>query len=421
MACQPIHPDQLVVGLYVRLDLPWTEHGFFSSSFKIKSEKQIAKLKGLKLEQILYDPDRSEAQPLALEGAPPAQVAVAETAAPAVPPAVEETPDLQGDMRDQRQRLNRGRKRYGEAAGKVRKIMQGLMSQPERAAAAAGEIVGDMVSDLVDDPEASVHLVNLTGMTEGSYYHAINVTILSLMLGKQLGLERDDLTHLGTGALFHDIGHSEVPPRILRKPPPLTKAEEDFMAMHPEYGARIAKRMGALPAPVIEIIEQHHEMVDGSGYPKQLKGEQISRLARIVAVVNAYDNLCNPLHSGPALSPYEAMSLLFSKQKTRLDQAILAKFIASMGVYPPGTVVRLTNGAIAIVLSVNPGALLKPVVLVYDPDVPKSDATILDLQREQGLQIKESVRRSALAPAALEYLDLTGSVSYIFESGEAKR
>lgn len=406
-----IHPKQLCIGLYVHLELSWLEHGFLSNHFKIKNEKQLADLRKLGLEQIHYDPDKSDTQPLPLTATPPT-----ETEAITTPTAAElEKAERQRKLKARRQSMNRCQKAYGQTVGKVRTLMQNIMSQPAMAVESAGEMVGGMVEDLMADQEATVHLVNMKGKSESSYFHSINVTILSLMLGKQLGLDKATLQQLGIGALFHDLGHTEIPGKILRKTTPLSKAEQDFFQMHPVYGVKLAQRLGTLSPEAIAIIAQHHEMADGSGYPKGLKGEQISLPARIVAVVNAYDNLCNPLDSSKALSPYETMSLLFARQKARFDGEILTAFITNMGVYPPGTVVRLADGRFASVLSINPKALLMPKVMVYEPAIPKAEALILDLQ-EEGIQIAESLRRGQLPGEVMDYLDLADNVNYIFDS-----
>lgn len=414
-----IHPSQLRIGLYVHLDLSWMEHGFFSNNFKIKNEKQLVDLRKLGLKQIQYDPARSDVEPLPLQRKTTAAAEASSALSAEERQQQLEKAERQAKLRKRRQSLNRCEKAYGQAVGKVRALMQNIMSQPAMAVEAAGEMVGDMVGELMADQEATVHLVNMKGKSESSYFHSINVTILSLMLGKQLGLDKDALQQLGVGALFHDLGHTEIPGKILRKTTPLSKAEQDFFEMHPTYGVKLAERLGTLPPLAIEIIAQHHEMADGSGYPKGLKGEQIVQLARIVALVNAYDNLCNPLDSSKSLSPYEAMSLLFARQRARYDQQILTSFITHMGVYPPGTVVMLADGRTATVLSINPKSLLMPKVMVYEPSIPKSEALILDLQ-EEGIEIAESLRRSNLPQEVMDYLDLADNVNYIFDTNPTK-
>ncbi len=415
-----IKPSQLCIGLYIRIDLPWMQHSFMTNSFKIKNEKQLAELKSLGLRQIAYDPQRSDAEPLPLEE----RSSEPEEASAVLPERNQKMwEEKQGrivKMKERRVRLNRCEKEYTKTVSSVRNVMRNLMSQPKAAVEEADEMVAEMVGNLMVDQETTVHLVNMKGKSEGTYYHAINVSILALMLGKQLGLDQAQLQQLGLGALFHDLGHNETPEKILRKSEPLSKAEEHVYRLHPQHGARSAVKIGTLPPESIEVILQHHEMLDGSGYPKGLKGDQISELAKIVAIVNAYDNLCNNLDPKKSCTPYEAMSLLYSKERQRYDEEKLTTFITKMGVYPPGTVVRLSNAAIAVVMSVNPDALLQPKVMVYDLQIPKTEALILDL-KEEDVKVVESLRLSSLPQEVLEYLNLGETVNVYFDSSPGNK
>jgi hypothetical protein len=137
--------------------------------------------------------------------------------------------------------------------------------------------------------------------------------------------------------------------------------------------------------------------------------------ARIVALVNRYDNLCNPNIPSRALTPHEALSLLFAQGKSKFDTTILASFVKMMGVYPPGSAVQLTDERYALVVSVNSSRPLKPRVLVHDPQVPSDEALLVDLEREAQLGIRRSVKPLALPREALDYLSPRPRVAYFFE------
>ena len=176
----------------------------------------------------------------------------------------------------------------------------------------------------------------------------------------------------------------------------------------------IGRRMGLAPA-VLAVIEQHHEHADGSGFPRGLGSERMSVAARIVALVDRYDYLCNPASPAKALTPHEALAQLFSQGKSQFDTAIMAAFIKMMGVYPPGSAVQLTDDRYALVSAVNSSRPLKPRVLVYDPAVPPDEALLLDLQNEPGLGIRRSLRPLALPRPALDYLSPRPRTAYYFE------
>ncbi|MCP3671879.1 MAG: HD-GYP domain-containing protein [Gammaproteobacteria bacterium] len=408
-----VEPSQLCIGMFVSLDLSWMQHPFMTNSFKIKNKKQLAELRGLGLKRIKYDPAHSDAEPLPIK--PERELK-----------EVIQTPIRDEKMWQEKQirikkmkartiRLNRCEKSYSKTASSIRNMMHNLMSQPKAALEEADTMVSSMVDSLVSDQEATMHLVNMKGKSEAAYFHAVNVTILALMLGKQLGLNEEQLKHLGVGAIFHDLGYNEIPNRVLLKKEELTKAEQDLIKMHPLYGVRLANRIGTVPPEAVTIIEQHHEMQDGSGYPKGLKGKQISELAQIITIVNSYDNLCNKKDAGKSLTPYEAVSMLFAKDKQKYDFNKLTLFITNMGVYPPGTVVKLTNNDIAVVTSINTSDLLSPRVMLYDPCIPSTEALIIDL-KEEGLKITESVRLSMVSDEIRSYFNLGDSVNVYFDS-----
>jgi HD domain len=164
-----------------------------------------------------------------------------------------------------------------------------------------------------------------------------------------------------------------------------------------------------------KVVEQHHEHADGSGFPLRLASDRMSVAARIVALVNRYDNLCNPSLPSHALTPHEALSLLFAQGKSRFAAAILGGFIRMMGVYPPGSAVQLSDERYAIVVSVNAGRPLKPRVLVHDRAVPPDEALLLNLEAEPQLGIRRSLKPIALPREALDYLSPRPRTAYFFE------
>ncbi len=172
-----------------------------------------------------------------------------------------------------------------------------------------------------------------------------------------------------------------------------------------------------LPAPVLDIIRHHHEAMDGSGYPDRQQGESISRLTRVVAIANTFDNLCNHINPGKSLTPSEAVSQMFAKQRSQFDPTALKVFIHSMGVYPPGTVVRLSDDIWGMVVSVNAHQPLKPVVLIYDPEVPKEEAILINLEEEPEFKVTGTCRPGDLPREVLEYLSPRRRVTYYFSEG----
>jgi putative nucleotidyltransferase with HDIG domain len=244
--------------------------------------------------------------------------------------------------------------------------------------------------------------------------HALNVTLISMLMGRTFGLAAADMIDLGVGSLMHDIGKLDLPDRVRHREEHFSAAEQRLYEEHVAMGMVQARKMG-LSAGASLVIAQHHEHADGSGFPLKLNTDRMSALARIVALVNRYDNLCNPNITAKAMTPHESLSMLFAQSKSKFDTAILGAFIKMMGVYPPGSTVQLTDDRYALVVSVNSSRPLKPRVLVHEPKVPSDEALILDLERTEGLGIRRSLRPQQLPPNTLAYLSPRPRVAYFFE------
>ncbi|NMG74610.1 HD-GYP domain-containing protein [Aromatoleum diolicum] len=402
-----VNVDQLQVGMFVSLELSWLDHPFLVNSFRITSEKQLQTLRELGLRKVAYDPARSEAAPLAAEH---------ET-------ATRETPRIEADelqlieakrrraagMLEQRERIQSCEKAYGESVDSAKNVIADILRDPARATAQAGAMVGALASTFLDDDGATVMLVASRKRDDATHQHALNVMILTMILAKGLGLKREIFEAAGMGALLHDIGTSRISPIILRSKQ-RSRHEETLYRLHGEYGMQM---VGEHVIPSVRgVIRDHHECVDGSGFPAGRKGAQINALARMVAIANRYDNLCNPHSLADALTPAEALSQMFAREAAHFDPFMLAAFIRELGVYPPGSFVRLSTGSIGIVIAVTPGNTLKPTVLVYEPGVPRREALVLSVAETEDVRIECVLKPSTLPQAVVEYLNPRMNLTY---------
>lgn len=418
MSAEPpyVLPEQLCVGLYIHLDLSWMDHPFAFDNFKIRTQAQIDRIRSLGLARIRIDPARSDCDPL-----PPPR----REAAPA-PREVVAVPDpaLLAELAEKRRRIeeiarlrneiDRVERQFLRAAESMRKINRECYGNPEGALAEAEAVIGQLVQTALSDDDVKVHAINQQ-LGDDVYFHALNVSMLAMILGRAIHLKADELQVLGMGALFHDIGLIEVPGAILGKSEPLSRAEQALYELHTQHGLKIGRRM-RLPAAVQTVIAQHHERADGSGYPAGLSGHQISLPARIVALANAYDNLCNPPRAPSGLTPAEAIALLFKQQREHFDDSLLRLLIRCLGVFPPGSVVELTDQRFAMVLSVNPLQAIRPALMLYDPEVPKEAALLLDLATApESLKIKRALRPNQVPRDVLLYLNPRARVTYAID------
>ncbi|WP_374502220.1 HD-GYP domain-containing protein [Zoogloea sp.] len=414
-------PEQLCIGVFVHIDLPWFSHPFSFNSFKIRSAEQLAILRTLGVSHFRYDPDRSDVQPRGMAAPQPALVPPPEPPVedPATHSALASKQERIARLAQRKRQVIEVEKALMKAAGVMRNIGKNLFARPKECLEEVDELVSQMVTAFLDQPEVALHVIGEHAGGEEAYYHGLNCSILSMMLAKELDFARAHCQILGVGALLHDIGLNDIPDRVARPRHELTAPERNLRQLHCEYGVRLGKQIG-LPEPVLRIILQHHELADGSGFPNKLKGDQIDPLARIVSLVNYYDNLCNPADLAKAMTPHEALSLMFAQRRAKFDTRALQVMIRCLGVYPPGTVVKLSNDAIALVSSVNPAKPLRPWVTVYDASIPKDEAIMLDLEEEPDINIAKALRPIQLPPEVYEYLSPRKRVTYYFDADSRK-
>ena len=409
--------DQLSIGLYVYLDLKWFEHPFAFNNFKIKDEEQIRTIRSLGLPKVRYDPDRSDMKP-----PPPAPVEDVAKEAPVLKehPGLVVKRALIEKIKQQRETAARIENAFVDTAKTIHAVEKNLLTQPEKTIEQASQLVEQIADSILSAPDLAIHVMGDSIGGEDMYFHSLNVTMLSLMMARDIKMPNEAVQALGMGALFHDVGRREIPASILMKAEPLTQAERNYYEMHCQYGVEIGKKLKFLPA-TLAIIHEHHEMFDGSGYPRRIKTEAIHLLARIVAIANYYDELCNPVNIANALTPHEALSTMFAKLRMRFDPKLLQVFVRCLGVYPPGTVVQLSNGAIGMVATINTAKPMRPMVVVYDPSVPKDEAILLDLEAEAEVNVAKGIRPAQLPREIYNYLSPRKQVSYYFDAGSPNK
>jgi putative nucleotidyltransferase with HDIG domain len=318
-------------------------------------------------------------------------------------------------MRERRANAERIESAFIHTATAIRDIEKNLYRNPTATVEQANQLVKKVMDSILVSPELAIHVMGNRLGGEELYFHSLNVTMLSLMMAREIKLPGSVVASLGLGALMHDIGETELPDKIRKKVGAMTLAERNFFELHCQYGVAIGKRLSFAPA-VLSIIEQHHELSDGSGYPAQLKGDAIHLMARIVVIANYYDELCNPPLITDALTPHEALSLMFAKLRGKFDAKILPVFIRSLGVYPPGTIVQLSNGAIGMVSTVNTSSPMKPTVVVFDTDIPKEEAILLDMDVQSEVNIAKALRPAQLSREVYTYLSPRKRISYYFDT-----
>ena len=400
----------LEIGLFVDLEMGWSEHPFLFSQFLIKTKKDITAIKRLGIKSITIIPSKCKVDLPKIEESDAEED---EESAEALWDEKKKHVDQAREYREKRRDVAR---RFHEQAKKVRKLTSQMKSEPANAIFNADEVVEDIVSQFDTEGDLVTNLINLGSGEHNTYNHSVNVTMLSLLLGSVEELNVEEMRQLAMGALLHDIGMIEVPGSIVMKKTPLNRAERDILQRHTLHGKKLTERVRNLPKGCLDIIEHHHEFLDATGFPHQLAAPQLTKLTRIVAVANTYDNLCNPKDISKAVTPKTALAMMYTKYKDKLDRELVEHFIRNLGVYPPGTVVRLDDGSIGLVISVDPKNLLCPEVLLYNPDIPKEDALIVALAEQPELKVQDVLTPDQYPSRIYSYLGIEERIGYFVES-----
>jgi HD-GYP domain-containing protein (c-di-GMP phosphodiesterase class II) len=417
---------ELRIGMFVHLDLGWMSHPFPLSSFRITSEEQIATIRSLGLQTLRWVPEKSELTPApasaaAGDGSAPAPAVGAQAAdgaaAAAEPPA--EHPE-QAAARERRNQLARQRaaatlveNQHAEAGRAWREAQELVRVRPEQARRDTESLTRALLDKMLVDGELCVRLLS-TQAGDHSSLHALNVAVISMLMGRSFGLGTDEMMDIGVGALLHDVGKLDVVDRLRHDDEQMSTVERNHYREHVSLGVSQGKRMALSPGALL-VLAQHHESADGSGFPLRLTQDRMSMASRIVSIVNRYDNLCNPPVVARAMTPHEALSTLFSQHRSKFDGTVLNAFIRMMGVYPAGSLVQLTDDRYAMVVGVNSSRPLKPRVLIHDPEVPRDEALVINLEEQPDLGIRRSLGPSKLPAPALDYLAPRPRVCYFFE------
>ncbi|MDB5760991.1 MAG: phosphodiesterase [Burkholderia sp.] len=226
-------------------------------------------------------------------------------------------------------------------------------------------VIDDISESIARNTTALVSLVRLKNQHDYTYMHSIAVCALMIALARQLNLDPEAVKQAGAAGLLHDIGKMTVPSSILNKPGKLSDDEFETVRQHPQAGHDLLKQAGEVGDIAMDVCLHHHEKMDGSGYPHRLKGEQISLYARMGAICDVYDAITSDRAYKQGWPAAESIKKMASWCDSHFDQQLFRAFVKSVGIYPVGTLVRLTSGRLGVVIEQSETSLLTPRVRVF--------------------------------------------------------
>lgn len=343
-----VNVGDLQNGMYVtELDRPWVGTPFMFQGFLIETDEELEQLKSLCI-FVIVDETQSK-------------VAVGSVGKPAddsgTPSKTDSVPKLPI------QSVGRPPKTRASVQENIGQMLTNAKSGEPIDIKESQKIVARLVQQSTNH-NLMMQMSNLRNRQDRNAGHALNTAILAIAFGKHLGHSEERLNYLGLGAILHDIGKARIPNEILNKTGKLTDEEMTLVKRHPNDGYEMLMAADKVPDEVLNMVRHHHERVDGSGYPTGIKGNDVPLSVGIISLADAYETLTTDNPYQPALTPVQAQQRLRTTGTESFGKDLLQDFMRFMGLYPIGSVVKLSSGDIAVVFSADPKTRMRPLIIL---------------------------------------------------------
>ncbi len=362
MAIKRVQVDQLKPGMYIHdLNCGWLQHGFLRQQFLLRSDTQIHQMHRQGMHDVYIDTDKGADLPGAPTEAEVQQVLQVQLEASGAQGA-----SLPVARVSQKEEATTAKRILGEAQGVVKDMMSDVRLGKQVDPAKALVVVDDINASVLRNPGALLSLGRIKQADNYTFQHCVSVCALMVSFSHALGEDPTSVQEAGLGGLLHDVGKMKIPNEILNKPGRLTEEEFTIMKSHAAISRELLQGTPGISETVIRIASEHHEKMEGCGYPLGLNGAQISKPGRMAAIVDVYDALTSNRVYHKGMEPSDALKKLLEWSGDHLDGELVQFFIRALGIYPVGSLVRLSNGKLAVVVEQQED-LLKPVVrVIYD-------------------------------------------------------
>ncbi|TCK17876.1 HD-GYP domain-containing protein (c-di-GMP phosphodiesterase class II) [Thiogranum longum] len=381
--------DGLQVGMYVaRLDRPWLKTSFALQGLAIRSKEDIERLRKV-CNYVYVDTEQGDSpdprfwivrEGTRKYGAPPTSSG-----------SPKETPGKATDSKKTDNVFTRLRTKIYQDVKPIKEEMQAAQDAHVRLQEDLTQAMGDLrnsrdldidalnksisvvVNSIIRAPGAMMLVIKLKQFDDTTYSRALGTSVWCATFGRHLGLEKSAIEQLALGGLLLDIGKSDVPVELLRKPGKLTEEEFAILRKHVDQGVRLLSRSSVsakpgdrLPREVLQMVATHHERANGNGYPQGLMNDEIPMFGRIAGIVDSFDAMTNPRHysDDDPMSPHAAINELYDLRGTLFQAELVEQFIQTVGLYPTGSLVELSNGEVGAVIAINGLRRLRPTVML---------------------------------------------------------
>ena len=364
-----VFSEDLKLGMYIsELDHPWVESPFLFQGFSLKDDEEIQQVQST-CKYVYVDTEKT---PLDIVAKLDSLSTVAKQVVKKKKPKNKKH-DIIDTEALKTVKFNKGQFtehliQARKTRDKTRSYIDNMLGEARMGKIVdtkkAKSLVAELAKNLAISIDASVWLTQLKDRDEYTAIHSLNVCVLSLTFGRALKLPEKELHELGLGALLHDIGKMRVPLKVLNKPGKLTPDEFEIMKSHPGMGYELIRSDKNLSTEVLKIVRNHHERLNGEGYPDKLAEENISYFTKIVSITDVYDAITSDRCYHDGMTPHDALKNLYEWMPGNFDARLIESFIRTIGIYPVGSIVELQTGHIGIVVSLNETHRLKPLLML---------------------------------------------------------
>ncbi|PTS82349.1 diguanylate cyclase [Pseudomonas sp. HMWF032] len=392
-----VEAAQLTIGMYVvELDRPWTDTSFLFQGFRIRQQQEIRLLQEA-CRYVWVDASRS----IGMLSQLTENLAQPDNLQPVIA-KVEFNLEIQ-----------QAAPTWHAAREESLRILQAIKMGQELDVGAVKAVIKDCVESILRNPAAMLWLARIKNSDDYTAEHSLRVSILSIALGKELGLPAYQLEQIGVCGMLHDVGKIKVPSEILNKPGALTHDELRIMQSHAAEGRKLLMSNQQITPATVDVAYSHHERLDGKGYPRGLDASKIPYFAKIIAVADSYDAINSDRIYSKGKSSLESLRILFDATNSHFDEEIVGCFIRLIGIYPPGEIVELNTGEVGIIIGCAPGNKLKPrVIRVLDAEKQPCKESIIDLT--------QTVRDAAGKPYRIREVHSSGAFGIDIEAYRRK-
>ncbi|MGM9515942.1 HD-GYP domain-containing protein [Roseateles sp. DB2] len=363
-----IPTQQVRLGMFLQsMEGSWLSHPFWKTKFVLREQSEVEALLKSGVVAVWIDVekglDTQEVEPLQMPTLPPepARPQEAQPVAAPAPAPVPAPPGARASLHDEMGRA-------AQIVSRSRAAVINLFGEARLGKAIDAEqclpLVEEVANSVSRNPSALISLARLKTKDDYTYMHSVAVCALMVSLSRHMGLDEAQMREAGLAGLLHDVGKMAMPIDVLNKPGQLTDDEFAVMRSHPVRGYEMLLEGGAVPSSALDVCLHHHEKIDGSGYPKKLKGEEISLLSRMGAVCDVYDAITSTRPYKNAWDPAGSIQRM-AQWTGHFDPVVFQAFVKSVGIYPVGTLVKLHSGRLAVVVEQSPVRLTAPLVRVF--------------------------------------------------------